>query len=164
MWHCGCSCRDVRRVDASHCCLLSLGGLGLRSAARTRESAYWASWADTLSMVQARHPSVAELMVYHLEGESWSPSLRAASQAATELDGIEGFIFPQWFDLTTGLDFGQRTESQKIMSPVPPAMVGSEASSRVEQHFRATSTCQVTERPRTRCSILDQSNVSTDQD
>ena len=42
---------------------LSLGGLGLRSAARTRGPAYWASSADTLSMVQARHPSVAELMV-----------------------------------------------------------------------------------------------------
>ena len=27
---------------------LSLGGLGLRSATRTRVSAYWASWVDTL--------------------------------------------------------------------------------------------------------------------
>ena len=86
------TCDGLTRATAT--LPLSLGGLGLRSAARTRESAHWASWADTLSMVQARHPSVAELMVYHLEGESWSPSLRPASQAATELDGIQGFILP----------------------------------------------------------------------
>ena len=60
---------------------LSLGGLGLRSAQRTREAAYWASWSDTLPMIHARHPVVANLLVRHLDGDSWSPSLRAASQA-----------------------------------------------------------------------------------
>ena len=88
-------------------------------------------------MVQARHPSVAELMVYHLEGESRSPSLRAASQAATELDGIEGFILPQWSDLAAGF----RPENREPEDHEPGSTRDGwqhEASSRVEQHFRAT--------------------------
>ena len=47
---------------------LSLGGLGLRSATRTRVSAYWASWADTLPMVQSRHPQIADIMCISLKG------------------------------------------------------------------------------------------------
>ena len=47
---------------------LSLGGLGLRSARRTCVAAYWASWADALPMIQERHPTVADQIVYHLEG------------------------------------------------------------------------------------------------
>ena len=39
---------------------LSLGGLDLQSATRTREAAHWASWADCLFMVRNRHPVVAE--------------------------------------------------------------------------------------------------------
>ena len=37
----------------------SLGGLGIRSAFRSRESDHWASWADCSAMVKARHPIVA---------------------------------------------------------------------------------------------------------
>ena len=39
---------------------LSLGGLGLRSAIRTKQSAYWASWADSLGMLHNRHSNVAD--------------------------------------------------------------------------------------------------------
>ena len=143
LWRCLCAilgvpaetCDGLTRATAT--LPLSLGGLGLRSAARTRESAYWASWADSLSMVQARHPSVAELMVYHLEGESLSPSLRAASQAATELDGIEGFILPQWSNLAAGF----RPENREPEDHEPGSTRDGwqhGASSGVEQHFRAT--------------------------
>ena len=41
---------------------LELGGLGLRSAARTSQSAFWASWADAIPIVGARHPEVASLL------------------------------------------------------------------------------------------------------
>ena len=34
----------------------ALGGLGLRSATRTSESAFWASWADSFAMIRERHP------------------------------------------------------------------------------------------------------------
>ena len=62
LWRCLCAivgvpsetCDGLTRATAT--LPLSLGGLGLRSCARTQESAYWASWADPLSMVQARHP------------------------------------------------------------------------------------------------------------
>ena len=37
----------------------SLGGLSIRSAFRSRASAQWASWADCLATVKARHPIVA---------------------------------------------------------------------------------------------------------
>ena len=43
---------------------LSLGGLGLRSARRTCVAAYWASWADALPMIQERHPTVADQIVF----------------------------------------------------------------------------------------------------
>ena len=65
--------------------------------------ACWASWADVPPMIQARHPTVAALMVQHLEGESWSPSMQAASRAATRLEGIASFAVPQWSDLAGGL-------------------------------------------------------------
>ena len=38
---------------------LSLGVFGLRGAVRMREPAYWASWADCLPMIRARHPEIA---------------------------------------------------------------------------------------------------------
>ena len=40
-----------------------LDGLGLRSAARTSQSAFWASWADAMPLVGARHPEVASQLV-----------------------------------------------------------------------------------------------------
>ena len=44
----------------------SRGGLGLRSAVRTSTAAYWSSWADTLSMIRTRHPTVADDVVIAL--------------------------------------------------------------------------------------------------
>ena len=81
---------------------LSLGGLGLRSATRTRVSAYWASWADTLPMVQSRHPQIADIMVYQLEGVTESPCMGAASSAAAELDELDDLVVPRWSELAAG--------------------------------------------------------------
>ena len=39
-----------------------MGGSGLRSATRIRVSAHWASWADSLRMINSRHPGVAATM------------------------------------------------------------------------------------------------------
>ena len=49
------------------------GGLGLRSAVRVAPAAYWASWADCLAMVRARHPRLANLVVDALGGETREP-------------------------------------------------------------------------------------------
>ena len=127
LWRCLCAivvvpsetCDVLTRGTAT--LPLSLGGLGLRSAARTREAAHWASWADTRSrpdipqwqsswctISKGNHGrQVCELPVR--QRQSWM-----GSKVSSCLSG------PIW-----RLDCGQRTESQKIMSPVPPAKVGS---------------------------------------
>ncbi|OLP73255.1 hypothetical protein AK812_SmicGene47575 [Symbiodinium microadriaticum] len=46
----------------------SLGGLGLASAVRTAPAAYWAAWADSLSVLGERSPALAEACVRQLEG------------------------------------------------------------------------------------------------
>ena len=45
---------------------LHMGGLGFRSAVRLHPAAHWASWADTVAVVQERHPEVATILVEHL--------------------------------------------------------------------------------------------------
>ena len=65
-------------------------GWGLRSAERTRWRACWASWADTLPMIRERHPEVADVIMYNLEGGAISPCLCSACRAATTLDGWMG--------------------------------------------------------------------------
>ena len=74
LWECLCrmlgvppnSCQGSARAASQ---LLAFGGLGLRSAERTRTPAYWASWADSLSMIQQRHHSVAGTMVEQMAGD-----------------------------------------------------------------------------------------------
>ena len=82
---------------------LSMGGLGLWDASRTSEPAFWASWADWLSMIWKRHPEVALEMVRQLNGFDACPSVRAASRAARELTGVEGFEPSTWDALANGL-------------------------------------------------------------
>ena len=42
---------------------LFMEGLGFTSAVQTRVAAHWASWADSISMVRKRHPTVANGMI-----------------------------------------------------------------------------------------------------
>ena len=44
-----------------------LGGLGLYSATRTKEAAYWAAWAALLPVIHARAPALAQEFVTQLE-------------------------------------------------------------------------------------------------
>ena len=46
---------------------LRLGGLGLRSASRTSEAAYWAAWADALPVLRNRAPQVAARILADLQ-------------------------------------------------------------------------------------------------
>ena len=79
--------------------LVSVGGLGLRSALRTNQAAYWASWADCLAMVRERHPAVTDLLVHQLENHPHTPHLQAAVAAARELTGVYDFEPPSWHAL-----------------------------------------------------------------
>ena len=83
---CEAGMRDVATLP------LVLGGLGLRSAARTSLSAFWASWADAIPMMGARHPEVASQLVRHLEGNSDPPSLAATELAVRALGLRTSFL------------------------------------------------------------------------
>ena len=48
---------------------LRLGGLGIRSVVGAQSAAHWASWADALAMMHARHLAVAHTIVRVLDGE-----------------------------------------------------------------------------------------------
>ena len=48
---------------------MRMGGLGLRSATRCAESAFWASWADALPMISERTPPVVDMMVHAMVGD-----------------------------------------------------------------------------------------------
>ena len=47
---------------------LRFGGLGLRSAEAERYATHWASWCDTLPVVRARAPAVADRLLQALQG------------------------------------------------------------------------------------------------
>ena len=49
---------------------MRMGGLGLRSASRGAEAAYWACWADALPMISERNPAIAELVEHAMTHEA----------------------------------------------------------------------------------------------
>ena len=56
----------------------------------------WASWADCLPMIQARHPEVANMFLEKLEGWPDTPFLGAPAVSARTLTGTMGFEPPSW--------------------------------------------------------------------
>ena len=99
---------------------LAHGGLGLRSAERSRVAAHWASWADTMPMIQERHPAVAELIIGSLQGGPNSPCLVAVQNAALELDGEEGFEVPEWTALAGESGLAARAVRERVGSTKQP--------------------------------------------
>ena len=98
LWRCLCA---IVRVGEDQCdplaedvasLPLSMGGFGLRSAVRTSNSAFWASWADSLPMVRERHPEVANL-VDALDSDPASPILSAVVEAVRAVQ-VGGFVPP----------------------------------------------------------------------
>ena len=112
-----------------------LGGIGLRSAARTSKPAYWASWGDSLAMIRRRHPVVADQLVHQLEEHPETPFLRAAADTRRELLGVMGFEPPSWQAMSLGARPPHREPED-----VEPGTVRSgwqhEACSRVERRHR----------------------------
>ena len=140
VWHCVCNLLQIEPTRAAYVrdiasLPLVLGGLGLRSAGRSRVPVHWASWADCIPMIFERHPVVAERLLRHLEGHPTSPCLRAAASAAQSLEGALGWGPPSW----TALANGERLESHPPEEFEPGARRGCwqhEAASRTEQRFR----------------------------
>ena len=79
-----------------------LGGLGLRSAERLRAAAHWASWADCIGMVKARHPALASTIVAAMAAPDGIPAFEAVGECVAVL-GAEGFHPPRWEDLADGV-------------------------------------------------------------
>ena len=78
-----------------------LGGLGLCSATRTKEAAYWAAWADLLPVIHARAPALAQDFVTQLENgpAAVAACLQQADQAGRHLD-LHGWAHrPPWTSL-----------------------------------------------------------------
>ena len=107
LWNCLCAILQVDSVqtwatrDAATMPLV-LGGIGLRSAMRTRKPAFWASWADSLPMIHARHREVASQFVVALEQGAGGPCLMAAAEARRTLTGVRGFEPPSWQAVAEG--------------------------------------------------------------
>ena len=75
----------------------------LRSAVRTRHSAFCASWAESLSMIKERHPVVAEKITSSFNNARQAgPCIQSAVLAAHELMGVDGFEVPSWKALANG--------------------------------------------------------------
>ena len=81
----------------------SRGGLGLQSAVLTADAAYWASWADSLHMIQRRHPAVAGQILQEMSQPHVAGSHIAAAPAAREELVRIGFEAPSWTRLAGGL-------------------------------------------------------------
>ena len=91
--------------------------------------------ADSLHMVQKRHPGVVAHLLTHLEGVPVGQSLTSASAAARSLVGVHGFDIPSWRSLAAGVRPPPRDPEDH--EPGSPRQGWQhEASSRVEQQFR----------------------------
>ena len=144
VWQCLCNILKIPEDFVSNLhrraatLLLSLGGLGLRSAVRTSVPAHWASWADVLPMIRDRHPAVATMIVNALDGDTASPCVGAVRRAAQDLAGVEDFEVPQWRALAAGLRPPPR-EPEEFEPGSQRAGWQHEASTRVEREFRRSS-------------------------
>ena len=77
---------------------LRFGGLGLGSAAASRVAAHWASWADSMLVIGARHPRILARLRPGLadpHGALGPPCTRAAAHAEATLRAA-GFTAPPW--------------------------------------------------------------------
>ena len=82
---------------------MRMGGLGLRSASRGAEAAYWASWADALPMINERNPAIAEHVEHTMTHEAHREGCLAELHNASGRLDREGFWWrPTWSELRHG--------------------------------------------------------------
>ena len=140
IWGCLCSILQlpvdqVRRRRPSHSC--SASGLGRSRASQCRArtfAAFWASWANCLPMVYARHPDVAIQLALHLEGSPHTHCLSEVAAIPVTLSGV-GLEVPTWRELMLGARAPPR-EPDDYEPGSQRAGWQHEAASRVDRHFR----------------------------
>ena len=136
-WRCLCSLLNIPRdcvapAIKDQCFLpLVLGGLGLRSATRTRQSAFWASWADALHMIHQRHPEVADRIVVGLPHPEGLPNLSGAAEAANSLRGVEDFA----------LNGGTGHEILSVVTDAERALIRAQSGPGGGTSFSASPSC-----------------------
>ncbi len=110
-----------------------LGGLGIRSCTRTREAAYWASWADALEMIHKRNPELAGRFLATLEASNASNDgcLHELKLAAQRLD-------EEWFDNRPAW----RALAEGVRPPPLPTTHGADERTPGWQYF-ASSTREI---------------------
>ncbi len=84
----------------------SLGGLGLRSALRTAESAHWASWVDALPVLASKAPRVTGMIMTEL-GRDQGPTtscLQEVARARTRLGELGAEDLPTWQEAVAGTE------------------------------------------------------------
>ena len=108
VWQCFCNLLGVNpdQIPANSVQTASLplrlGGLGLRSAERTLPAAHWASWADSLAMINARHPAIAGSIVKASETNVEVPFVREVQRCVDTLVEAD-FSVPSWEELADGV-------------------------------------------------------------
>ena len=80
----------------------STGALGFWSAVRSSSAAHWASWADSLPMIQKRHPAVARLIIAQLTNQSDGFHLSGATFSRERLLDVS-YAVPTWVQVADGL-------------------------------------------------------------
>ena len=88
----------------------------MRSASRLRHADHWASWADTIRMVQERHPEVADVIVRAVEARYEAPSLGAINSCTQHLREAR-FAAPSWEELARGTGGAPRAEEEEPNQP-----------------------------------------------
>ena len=109
---------EEEKADALSRALATLparhGGLGLRSATRTRPAAYWAAWMDALPVLHKMQPALAAHWVHRLDepAEEQPRALREATTAKQQLanSGYDGM--PTWRDAVNGLEAPQAEDAE----------------------------------------------------
>ena len=83
---------------------IRMGGLGLRSAMRTRFAAYWAACADALSQFLLRFPILGNRLLMELQDEMDSSSESLSQlRVCADLLRRSDFTLPSWQRLAAGL-------------------------------------------------------------
>ena len=113
--------------------MMAMGGLGLRSEVRTSLSAFWASWADCLPMVQKRHPKSRS--PHRGNAEQPAKAFGGAAATAEQLDALPGFTPPSWHALALGTRPPLR-EPEEIEPRTSRTGWQHEVSSRTESQHR----------------------------
>ena len=97
---------------------LHWGGLGLRTAARSSCAAHWASWADSLPIIQKRHTAEARLIIAQLTDQSDGLHLSGATFSRERLLDVSSAV-PTRVQIADGLHPGQpQGRGARCASPV----------------------------------------------